>query len=76
MNSGLFQLNVKDFVRGLALVLIFTGLTGVQKLLEANGLSLTLDSFSPLADELVKAAMSYLIKNLFSDSEGKIAGKF
>ena len=73
--STLFKLNWRDFVKGLALVLIFTGLTGAQKLLEANGLSLSLDSFSPLADELVKAAMSYLIKNLFSDSEGHLLGK-
>ena len=73
--STLFKLNVKDFVKGLVLVVIFTGLTGLQKVLEANGLSVSLDSFSPLADELIKAAVSYLIKNLFTDNGGKLLGK-
>lgn len=71
MNSKLFKLNATDFLKGLALAGITALVTGLYELIQ-SGWSFTLDwvTFKPIVMTTVAAILSYLIKNLLTNSNG------
>ncbi len=75
MNSSILKLNFKDISKGFVLVVLIVVLEFILNLLKTAGLDLTLDSFSPLLDLIVKAGGAYFLKNLFSTEDGKFLGK-
>lgn len=72
--SPLFRLNVADFGKGLFLVVILAVLQGLQVLLEAKGINVSVADFSPLLDIALKTGLAYILKNVFSDSQGNPLG--
>lgn len=68
--SKLFTLNVRDFIKGLVMAVIGAVLTGLYQAVAAG---MTPDIRSMLTVGAL-AGLSYLIKNLFTTSDGKVFG--
>lgn len=72
MNSQLFKLNLRDIAVGALLAVIGAVLVTVQGALSSGA---TIDWVLVL--KVAEGAfVGYLLKNFFSNSEGKIAGRF
>jgi len=69
MRSKFLRLNTRDFIRGLIVVVICTFITGVYQLL-ANGFTVNWLTIKPVVIAAVGAGISYLTKNLLSNSKG------
>lgn len=69
--SKIFSLNVSDFVKGLV-VAIFGAVLNLLYTMLGNGFS-SID-WKSVAQTAILAGISYLMKNYFTDSEGKIVG--
>lgn len=74
--SGFLKLNKNDFIKGLVVAVLSAVLTLVLKLLDANGLMVTSADLQTIGTVALTAAVSYLIKNLGTDDQGKLGGKF
>ena len=72
MNSQLFKLSLRDIAVGALLAVGGAVLVTIQGALSSNA-SIDWDLVLKVAEG---AFVSYILKNFFSDSEGKIAGKF
>ena len=72
-NSKFFRLNASDFIKGLVLTLLTALVTGLYELIQ-SGWVLTFDwiTFKPIVMTAVAAALSYLIKNLLTNSDGQV----
>lgn len=73
MNSPFLKLNVQDFVKGLILTLITAVVTGLYELIQ-GGWSFVFDwaTFKPIVLTAVAAGLSYLIKNILTNSAGEV----
>jgi len=73
MNSKFLKLNAKDFVKGLVLTLLTALVTGLYELIQ-SGWALTFDwiTFKPIIMTAAAAALSYIIKNFFTNSGGEL----
>ncbi|TAL64256.1 MAG: hypothetical protein EPN88_11190 [Bacteroidetes bacterium] len=69
MRSKFFSLNSRDFIKGLIVVVICTFLTGVYQLV-ANGGTVNWLTVKPVVIAAFGAAVSYLTKNLLTNSDG------
>lgn len=69
MPSKFLRLNSRDFVRGLIITVICTLITGVYQLL-AGGLVFNWPNIRPVVIAAVGAGISYLTKNLLTNSKG------
>jgi hypothetical protein len=69
MRSKFLRLNTRDFIRGLIIVVICAFITGVYQLL-ANGFAVNWVTVKPVVIAAVGAGISYLTKNLLSNSKG------
>lgn len=76
MNSKFLKLNAADFIKGLALAVITALVTGLYELIQ-SGWQLTFDwiTFKPIVMATAAAALSYLIKNLMTNSSGQLLEK-
>lgn len=70
MNSKLFTLDGKDLLKGLILAVITAILTGIYQIVQTNA-ALDWATFKPIATATVLAVISYLIKNLATNSNGQ-----
>jgi len=69
MRSKFLKLNTHDFIRGLIVVVICTFITGIYQLL-ANGGTVNWLTVKPVIIAAIGAGISYLTKNLLSNSQG------
>ena len=71
MGSKFLKLNLKDLIKGLLLAFITAIITGLYELLQV-GAVLDWVTIKPCLLVAVAAALSYLIKNLFTNKDGEI----
>jgi hypothetical protein len=69
MRSKFLSLNTRDFIKGIIVVIICTFLTGIYELI-ANGGVVNWLTIKPIVIAAVGAGISYLTKNLLSNSKG------
>jgi len=69
MRSKFLRLNTRDFIKGIIIVIICTFLTGIYELI-ANGGVVNWLTIKPIVVAAVGAGISYLTKNLLSNSKG------
>ena len=72
-NSKFFNLNWADLGKGLLIAFLTALLGGILELLQAGTLPTTWAMFQPILELSLAASVSYLLKNLFTNSEGQIA---
>lgn len=72
-NSKFFNLNWADLGKGLLIAFLTALLGGLLELLQAGELPTTWLAFQPILEVSLSAAVAYLLKNLFTNSEGQIA---
>jgi len=71
MRSAFLKLNLRDFLKGLILAFITAIITGIYELLQ-TGAALDWVTLKPVLMVSIAAALSYLIKNLFTNTDGQI----
>lgn len=71
MKSEFLKLNVQDLIRGFIVTVIAAILTSLVAIFNAGGFP-SLDQMKTIGVFAVGAGISYLIKNLFTNSEDKI----
>ena len=69
--SNLFNLNLKDLVKGAFTTVIGAILTGVYAIIQSGG-SFSVATLKPIAVGGVVAGLSYLGKNLLTNSQGQV----
>ena len=72
-NSKFFNLNWADLGKGLLIAFLTALLGGLLELLQAGTLPTTWVMFQPILEVSLSAAVAYLLKNLFTNSEGQLA---
>jgi hypothetical protein len=70
MNSKFLRLNTRDFIRGMIIAAICTFLTGSYQLI-AEGGTINWLTIKPVLIAALGSAISYLTKNLLSNSKGQ-----
>ena len=74
MNSHLFLLNAKDFLKGAITAVFSAVLTALVSFVNAGGLIENVDWYF-VVNTAVAAFAGYILKNYLSDSNGKLGGK-
>jgi len=69
MKSDFLTLNARDFVKGLIIVIICSFITGFYQLI-ANGGTINWITLKPVVIAAIGAGVSYLTKNLLTNSNG------
>jgi uncharacterized membrane protein len=69
MRSKFLKLNTRDFVKSIIIIVICTFITGFYQLI-ANGGVINWVTLKPVVIAAVGAGISYLTKNLLSNSKG------
>jgi len=69
MPSKFLRLNSRDFIKGLIVTIICTLITGFYQLI-AGGFAINWLSLKPVVIAAVGAGISYLTKNLLTNSRG------
>ena len=72
MKSSFLKLNWKDFIKGLILAFITALITGFYELLQEGAFAFDWVTLKPVLMVSIAAALSYLIKNLLTNSEDKL----
>ncbi len=76
MKRSMFKsLNANDFLKGLLLAFLTALFTGLIQLFEAGPFVFDWATFQPIVYAAVAAAISYLLKNFFTNSSGEILKK-
>jgi hypothetical protein len=70
MRSNFLKLNSRDFIKGLIVVVICTFITGFYQLI-ANGFTVNWITLKPVIIAAIGAGVSYLTKNLLTNSNGE-----
>jgi putative exporter of polyketide antibiotics len=70
--STLFTLNTTDFIKGLLMAVLSTVITIVYQTVEAGSLVFDWTAISTMA---LTSALAYIMKNLFTNSQGKLFRK-
>jgi len=70
MRSKIFRLNSRDFIKGLIVTVICTFITGFYQLI-ANGFTVNWVTLKPVVIAAIGAGVSYLTKNLLTNSKGE-----
>ena len=70
MSSKLLRLNRKDFIKGLWVTIICALITGVYQVI-ASGFPITWITLKPVIIAAIGAGVSYLTKNLLTNSDGE-----
>lgn len=68
-NAKLFRLNLNDFWKGLVLSVLVAILTVAYNSIQAGGFNI---DWEMVATTAILTAISYLLKNLTTNSDGKI----
>jgi hypothetical protein len=72
MNSTFLNLNSSDFIKGLIMAVLTTVITVIYQTVEAGSLVFDWKSIGTMA---LTSALAYIMKNLFTNSTGKLFGK-
>lgn len=72
MNSTFLTLNNNDFLKGLIMAVLSTVITVVYQTVEAGSLVFDWKAIGTMA---LTTALAYIMKNLFTNSTGKIFAK-
>ena len=72
MNSTFLNLNSTDFIKGLIMAVLSTVITVVYQTVEAGSLVFDWKAIGTMA---LTTALAYIMKNLFTNSTGKLFGK-
>ena len=72
MNSTFLNLNANDFLKGLIMAVLSTVITIVYQTVEAGSLTFDWKAIGTMA---LTTALAYIMKNLFTNSTGKLFGK-
>ena len=72
MNSNFLRLGTKDFIRGLVVAVIAVVLSGILPMLESGALP-TIANLKAMGIAGLAAGVAYLLKNLFTNSQGQMA---
>lgn len=72
MNSSFLKLNWSDFSKGIIVAILTAVLTYIANALQVSGLNL---DFGQVLSIAITAGISYLAKNLLTDSENKFLGR-
>jgi hypothetical protein len=70
MKSKFLTLDKRDFIEGLIIVILCTFITGFYQLI-ANGGVINWETVKPVVIAAIGAGVSYLTKNLLSNSKGQ-----
>lgn len=73
--SELLNWNKNDFIKGLVMTIFAAVLTAIYNLVEMEGFDWTHSEVIGVAKVAALAGMAYLLKNLITNSDGKIARK-
>ena len=68
--SKLLSLNMRDYLRGLAMAALSSGLTGLYKIIDGGAMP-TMKDFRTMGMVALAAGLSYLLKNLFTAPDKK-----
>lgn len=78
--SKLYSINLKDVTKGLLVAVLIGILQPVLIILKSPGFDFATANWSVIFEVATNGAIagfaSYLMKNFFSDEEGKVLGKF
>ncbi|MBK9389952.1 MAG: hypothetical protein IPN68_07085 [Bacteroidetes bacterium] len=69
MRSDFLHLNSRDFYKGLIVIILCTFITGIYQVI-ANGGVLNWETLKPVVIAAAGAGISYLTKNLLTNSQG------
>jgi hypothetical protein len=69
MRSDFLHLNSRDFYKGLIVIILCTFITGIYQVI-ANGGVLNWETMKPVVIAAAGAGISYLTKNLLTNSQG------
>jgi len=72
--SGLFKLNSSDFLRGLIVAVLSATLTFIQQFFSAESGAIGDINWKTVGGVAAASAIAYILKNLFTNSEGEVAG--
>jgi hypothetical protein len=72
MNSKFLNLDSTDFIKGLIMAVLSTVITVVYQTVEAGSLTFDWKAIGTMA---LTSALAYIMKNLFTNSTGKLFGK-
>ena len=72
MNSTFLTLNSNDFIKGLIMAVLSTVITVVYQTVEAGSLVFDWKAIGTMA---LTTALAYIMKNLFTNSTGKLFAK-
>jgi len=70
MSSKFLNLNTRDFIRGLIVTIICAFITGFYQLI-ASGFTINWMTLKPVVIAAVGAGVSYLTKNILTNSKGE-----
>lgn len=70
--STLFTLNTSDFIKGLLMAVLSTVITIVYQTVEAGSIVFDWTAIGTMA---LTSALAYIMKNLFTNSQGKLLKK-
>lgn len=65
------SLGTQDLIKGIVMAAIAAILTGLYTSIESGHLPSTMAELKPIAISAIGAAITYLMKNFFSNSDGK-----
>ena len=74
MRSKFLRLNSQDFIKGLIVVMFCTFITGFYQLI-SNGGILNWQTIKPVVIAAIGSGVSYLTKNLLTNSKGEFMRK-
>jgi len=73
--STIFKLDWRDLLKGLLVAILSAVMSAVLSIIQ-NGGTFTADSLPMIATVALSAGLGYLLKNLATDENGKVLGKF
>lgn len=76
MEAKLFRLNGRDLLKGAVVAVLVAVLGFVKTLLDQKGLDISVEDLKNVADLSASALVGYLLKQLLSDEQDKVVGKF
>lgn len=74
MNSNFLSINWSDAIKGLVIAVLTAVLTGLLKIFETGALP-TLADLQTIGIIAITAGLSYILKNLLTNSDGKMMKK-
>ena len=75
MNSKFLNLSLNDFWKGLIVAFATALLTGIYNGIESGTIAFTWVWLKPVVLSSIGAAIAYLLKNMFTNSNGEILKK-